>query len=364
MFNVCTTQKILENILLNDTSTWCQIICDVRKIYIKVEDVEDLTDADSIINQASARYDISVLDKTDFIDSVIQDPSKVLQNPESVYILDIKVEEAAAMQKDYGVICMSAKRLDNQILTSLSTEMTYEEGETNPNTCNWKHILQDFKDIPSNSLIICDRYVFKNSWLKDNGQGQKTDCGDSALDNIHDILDTLLPQTFTGTYHVLLLTDENNVVKHDRITTWANSLIKKQRLRKYPIDFEVLTFRGGGKNYHEKFHNRRIFSNYYVIRADHKINAFRQNRSTCTQTVTGDVLYSKGLGTSHSTPPKKDLDTFLKILQDAVSYYKLNTGNNHEYDYGCNGLSTKEGKDPKINISDFRNRLVINISNT
>ena len=187
MFNICTTQTILENILLDESSKWCQIICDIQKIYIKVEDVEVLDSADSIINIASARYDIAVLDKSEFIDSIYQDHSKVLENPGSVYILDIKTEEAEALQKDYGVICMSAKRLDNHILTNLSTEMTYEAGESNNDTCNWRYVLQDFQHIPSNTLIICDRYIFQNSKLKDNGQGQKTECSDAALDNIHDI---------------------------------------------------------------------------------------------------------------------------------------------------------------------------------
>ena len=70
MFNICTTQTILENILLDESSKWCQIICDIQKIYIKVEDVEVLDSADSIINIASARYDIAVLDKSEFIDSI------------------------------------------------------------------------------------------------------------------------------------------------------------------------------------------------------------------------------------------------------------------------------------------------------
>ena len=356
MFNICTTQTILENILLDESSKWCQIICDIQKIYIKVEDVEVLDSADSIINIASARYDIAVLDKSEFIDSIYQDHSKVLENPGSVYILDIKTEEAEALQKDYGVICMSAKRLDNHILTNLSTEMTYEAGESNNDTCNWRYVLQDFQHIPSNTLIICDRYIFQNSKLKDNGQGQKTECSDAALDNIHDILDTLLPQTFKGTYHVLMLTDGNSVIKHDRISSWTNSLINKHRLRQYPIEFEVVTFKGGGMNYHEKFHNRRIYSNYYIIRADHKINAFRQHKSTCSQTITCDVLYTKGLGSNHSTPPRKDLDNFLKIFSEAISYYKNNPKKSSEYDYSCNGVVAKENG--SISIDDFRNRFV------
>lgn len=120
----------------------------------------------------------------------------------------------------------------------------------------WGTVLKSLKGIPSNALLLTDRYLFSGYYPK-FGNG---------IDNVQSILDTLLPKTFLGEYHVTVVFDNDNKNEEYSFNDIASQLyhVKQSLHRTYPINMEVLGITEYNEVY-DKRHNRRIISNYYTI---------------------------------------------------------------------------------------------------
>ena len=79
----------------------------------------------------------------------------------------------------------------------------------------------------------------------------------------------------------------NSIVKN--LKDYADGI---KKTRHYKIRFDLISVDHNCINY-KKLHNRRIISNYFVVRADYKLQAFKDNMSTATQTIFYDALFSK-----------------------------------------------------------------------
>ena len=233
-------------------------------------------------------------------------PEEVLKNPSALHILDMTHTEALAIQKTYGVMCMSSDCPDISPLIDVNDIHISNERERLGR--GWDSVLDSVEKLPSNALLLTDRYLFAF---------RSPDAGD-GLSNIHDILNELLPQQFSGgDYHVTVVFDDMSKHKSytfDEIATKLNR-IKTQLHRDYPIMMEVLGVTPDSSIYN-KLHNRLIISNYYLVEAGHKLAAFNHDKGTARQTLLPMTLFTESSINGTSTPPLKAIDQTLSSLRD------------------------------------------------
>ena len=267
-------------------------------------------------------------------------PEEVLKNPSALHILDMTHTEALAIQKTYGVMCMSSDCPDISPLIDVNDIHISNERERLGR--GWDSVLDSVEKLPSNALLLTDRYLFAF---------RSPDAGD-GLSNIHDILNELLPQQFSGgDYHVTVVFDDMSKHKSytfDEIATKLNR-IKTQLRRDYPIMMEVLGVTPDSSIYN-KLHNRLIISNYYLVEAGHKLAAFNHDKGTARQTLLPMTLFTESSINGTSTPPLKAIDQTLSSLRDFSK--SLSRLTDHSvYLYAVNGKRIEK-------CMGIRNRLI------
>ena len=253
-------------------------------------------------------------------------PENVLKNPTALYILDLAPSEALAIQRMYGVMCLSSSSPDISSLIDVNDEHT--TGKRKPLLRGWDSVLDSIEHLPSNALILTDRYLFKDTNVH-YGNG---------FDNVKSILTELLPQELSTTYHITIVFDKSEIDSLYDFDTIAKRLndVAKEMNRSYPITMEVLGITGGNDIYYS-FHNRRIVSNYFVVKMDHKLAAFHNNVGTTDQTIIPQVLFTEDSLNHRSSPPLESMQQTIFALRD-FSKMLLSPSLKHTfYSYAVNG---------------------------
>lgn len=295
MVAIFTTASTLDRICHTDNYTvWRDIIMKVG-VFIDSNIDIPLDMDDQLFNLDSAgKINYS---KREFISSLSDTPENVLDEPCGIYLLDISEEKATIIQQKYGVICQSSSNLRHDVLTNKGIVAELVEGEKGK---NWIDIFKKFRTIPTNSAIIIDAYLFDNDQF-DEKQGCYDHEHSHGISNLNNILDQILPHTFSETYHIGILltnTDEAKARKRSR-TSLTNTRIasainklKKRLNRPYEISIEVIFFSQTDNDNHRLIHNRRILTNTYVLDAQYKLAAFFSNgESRASQTVSVSPLF-------------------------------------------------------------------------
>lgn len=323
MLEVYISDKALEKIWLEaPDSSWGKILSKQRVIYISEEQTDGYLNEDGVLWQIQMAG-IQLEPSTTYIQGVINGAESISEKPFGVFILDIDPAQALKMQNENGVICMSSDRIDEDILTLIDPcSKMYDDGEIG----DWKEILGGVKagSFISNSLVINDRNLFANDGYKTNRRGEKYE-DKTAIYNITEILNEIIPFSLTKPYHISIVCDYeciSNGLTHKSIAEKVNK-IKRALDRPFPIEFEILFIKRGDRRITDATHNRRIISNYFILKAEHKICAFKshyegQSVSICGQNVSIDKLYSRGL-LDKSDPPakghKSDLTKYRNIIK-------------------------------------------------
>ena len=232
-------------------------------------------------------------------------PEKVLKNPSSLYILNITSAEALAIQRTYGVMCLSGESPNISPLIDINDIHIAKEQERLGR--GWDTVLDSVETLPSNALLLTDRYLFAF---------KHPNAGD-GIANIKDILTELLPKQFLGgNYHVTVVFD--NMAKNDNYSfeDIAHLLedVKGQMQRDYPITMEVLGITPSCSIYN-KLHNRMIISNYYLVEASHKLAAFNKDMGTARQLLLPLALFTESSLNGRSTPPLDAINHSLATLR-------------------------------------------------
>ena len=298
MIDIFTTKENLESICLDEGKRpWLDMIIKLKEVFVNDDDIfsEDVDpEDDPFYTLDGMQIDINTSRK-DYINNILQNPVLVLRHPSGIFLLDIPVDKANQIQKDYGVLCQSTKQLDHTPLTQTHFPTELLEGE---NGKSWNNMIAHFKDLPSNSALIIDAHLFNEDRFD-----ERANCYDErkrdGIDNILGILDSILPASFQDVYHIgVLITDTDKAkaarrsrsnLTNDRIATAINKL-KKELKRNYPINIEVVFFDQNDDG-HKLIHNRRILSNYFIVTADYKLAAIRKGRSLCGQTIAAYPLF-------------------------------------------------------------------------
>ena len=251
-------------------------------------------------------------------------PEVVMCCPSSLYILDITPAEALEIQESYGVVCLSGEQQDISLLIDVNDVHIALEHE--PLNKGWDSVLDSVETLPSNALLLTDRYLFQNESLQ-KGNG---------FANVLSILDEVLPQRFLGgEYHVTIVFDiENTRLPFEKIASQLNRQ-KMKLARNYPIMMEVLGITHSASIYN-KLHNRYIISNYFLVEAAHKLAAFNGDIGTARQTLLPLALFTESSLNGTSTSPLKAIEQTLDAFRRFSNSLAYLTDHNI-YHYAVNG---------------------------
>lgn len=344
MFNIFIEETILAKVLDKQTDARKEQLRAKLLMLLQMQKRVYTTARTSDTAQLKARCAAAKItmdtSRSRYITGIVEHPETVLQNPSSLFILPIPILEAERIQKSYGVFCLSGDVINILALIDVNDEQTTNEGE--PLGQGWGTVLRSLRDIPTNALLLTDRYLFSNvSSYKGNG-----------IDNVNDILEVLLPQRFLGEYHVTIVFDVEQIHEDYTFREIVDSLedVKQSLQRDYPIVMEVLGITQKCPIY-MKLHNRRIVSNYFIVKAEHRLAAFDGNKATTQQTLTPQVLFTADSLNGHSTPPLKSIDQMTATLR-SFSNWTRRISVHISYDYALNGewLERCEG---------LKNRMII-----
>lgn len=254
-------------------------------------------------------------------------PEDMLKNPSSLYILDITPAEALAFQKYYGVMCLSSENPDISPLIDVND--FFQSSTEKKKFKGWDRILDSVEKLPSNALVIIDRYLFAKR-SKDAGDG---------LANVSNILRELLPQEFEGgDYHVTVVFDID--AKHasytfNEIATKLTNITRQLR-PSYNIMVEVFGIKESCTLYDDS-HDRRIVSNYFYVVASHKLAAFNpEDKGTVPQSITPWALFTESSLSVDSSAP---LESIEETIDDFRRFYAAlsNEAEHNTYIYALNG---------------------------
>lgn len=299
------------------------------KVYISESSYKGITGsvatAQSYLGKLLKQQPLQLL-KEDDTKRYIAHPENVLKNPSALYILDIPAADALAIQRMYGVMCLSSNAPDITPLIDINDEHTTEKRV--PTGRGWDSVLDSVEHLPSNALILNDRYLFKTTnAVYSNG-----------FDNIRSILTELLPRELSTKYHIIVIFDRDEI---DPLYNF-NSIAK--RLNDIALEFkkpyEIVTEALGlseGKDIYYKFHNRRIVSNYFLVKMDYSLAAFDKNVGTSEQTIIPQVLFTEDSLNNHSSAPLKSMQQITKALNDFSGLLKSPSMDHNSYSYAING---------------------------
>jgi len=262
----------------DSSDTWYSVLCKQRVLHVNSNAIFD---DENPLFVFSLMHDQNLEDSSKYMESIIQDNSKVLENPCGAFILNIGEDQAKKIRKNYGVICESTQNLQPSILVTSDFLVDREkDGKT------WERFPFK-KTVPSNTLIIQDRFFCRSDY------GESIE---DSYENFKGIIHALMPLEFMGEYHLMLIFDAKKIETRDCVTfediSYELNQIKEEleRERGYTIIFEILSVPEHSYLY-EKTHNRRIISNYYWIRADHKLKAFRGTENLAEQSLVSKFIY-------------------------------------------------------------------------
>ena len=299
------------------------------KVYISESSYKDITGStttgQSYLGKLLNKQPLQLLKEAD-TERYKAHPEKVLNNPSALYILDISPADALAIQRMYGVMCLSSSAPDITPLIDVNDEHTTEKKVSLGR--GWDSVLDSVEHLPSNALILNDRYLFKTTnAVYGNG-----------FDNIHSILTELLPRELNTKYHIAVIFDRDEIdplYNFNSIAKRLNDLVLEFK-KPYEIVTEVLGL-SEGKEIYYKFHNRRIVSNYFVVKMDYTLAAFNKTEGTSEQTIIPQVLFTEDSLNKNSSAPLKSMQQITKALQSFSDSLKSSSMDHNSYSYAING---------------------------
>lgn len=345
MFKVYIDYDKIYDICLeqDEKDTWYKILCNQQTINVNHSvDDDEFYSEDNPLLLFSQMKGVDFNDATEYMDTINQDNSKVLDEPCSAFILDIDTTKATEIQSRFGVLCQSSSEMSATPLTIGDVTVT----TTRPGT--WLKRLPFGKVVPSNSLVIVDRYLF--------GSENDETFADS-YENIKDIMEAFMPDTFDAEYHVCIIFDATHMQDRDvrtilglpsntaityaeqqkafaKISTELNK-IKKEFVNKhgYNIVLEVLSCDKRDKQSYDKTHDRKVISNYFYATASHKLKAYRSGTPLLKQKIDLLSLYAKGITDISDIPEyahADDIKDLRNVMREAKNHPTL-------YEYSVNG---------------------------
>lgn len=292
----------------------------------------------------------SVIDssKKDYVDNIPYNPKSVLEEPNAIFILNISKEKATDISRKYGVLCFSTDDINEKKL--LDPNLEYSPC-TNDNYGGWEPILHSVNNLPINSLVLIDRYLFVND---------KSHFA-NGINSVYSILKTLLPEEFDkqNHFHVTIVFDPELKRRRMDFAELASKINKKKHelSKPYFIDMELIGIPSNSRFYNDT-HNRRIISNYFIVRAEHQLGAFFGSKSSCSQTLTPQRLFTFYSLNGHSDPPLKSIAQTSNTLRELSNILKQEIISGACY-YALNGKQIGAVECKKAGMLSLINRRIV-----
>ena len=270
----------------------------------------------------------------------------------------ISDDEANDISKKYGIICIPAKdnNVDDKKFDVLKKGETIYVKQDNSNILSWKTALSNFKNLPCNAIIISDHYFYK----------QTKNASDNLIELIKNICvgDSIDILIICGDYsnksNENCKTPEN--LFEDQIVFYINNII------------EILNIFGGttfnlefvfikksifeDEDLYNITHNRRVFTPYFVINAEHSIAAFENKAKKMQLVGIHSILNYKASAEDETTEYLYYtlIDNELNLLAKRISMI-INEDSSNLY----RRYSITKGKEPEYAgniLTDIKNTLL------
>lgn len=332
MLSIFIPQETLEDIVIDnmasdmepeDQDVWYKIFTKQEFIYVSSWDEKRyLTQEDPLFLLDSSGVEIRYA--THYINDIPQNHQLVTDYWNGIFLLDISEEEAAEIQRDYGVLCQSVKKMDASILLDEGLRFSPKKDEKG---YSWNFMLNRIngEHIPSNHLFMVDRYLL----ARDKDKNEEDDL-DFIKSNIYGILNEMLPtRKLMCRYTISFIIGEQkegNSFFPSELSKMVNEEIIPSLRRPYGIDVEIiyLTHMSG---LYTATHNRCILTNYTITQLEHSLKAFEKgneeidegDESTCLQTILPQGLFTAyGLNGYCDSPHKTHHDVMSAIYNNLV----------------------------------------------
>lgn len=345
MFSLYTTEENLSDLCLQ-RGNWYNIINNQSIVYVSSKDGGEEWDINNpvLINLHKAGISIEVENK--LADDIKKDHSKVLKLDNPVYLIDIDEAEAKKIEEEYGVICKNIKKSDEVGISDIGWDI--DTSDTSKEQ-SWNFFFKGIKT-PLNSLVVIDRYFFSSE--KNKTKSSLNETIDDSFYNLSEILNSLLPKKAKDSVvSIVILFDYDTLADEmgfKELVEKVNKL-KKTINRTYVYNIELISLNKDCYRYKDT-HDRFIISNYFLVKATHKVKAFRRgNLSLVPQSLYFDYIFSKGIKPGEkSSIPIITQDRILNAIKDS-----LKTSKNIIL-HGCNGKESEKGN------FIIKNRLLFN----
>lgn len=375
MLSLYTTENIISLILKdneNKYDAWYDLIKETRpKLKVLLAEDTDFDDNEfNPVNILQKDYDLIIdleyfdcVGTSSYIERVKSLSVERIEDPFAFFLLDIDEKDAEKISKKYEVICHSFETIPN-------TSPIFQEGiEKNINkeekNRGWHELIPPDVIKPANTLVFIDRYLFS----QDKADKKNNITLEDGIKNVCEILKFSLPETCGIDFHVLFVFDGTTLKSNDEFSDISTKInkFKKQLDRPYNILIELISisknyfdYRDDSDSYYRPTHNRRILSNYYFIRAEHSLKAFRGSYSLYTQSLFFDWIASKGiLSQKRSDVPAKSLYFTIREIKKAILKLKKIEKDQEDKENRRELLFSKNGNS-KVKIQDISNRFIIN----
>ena len=347
LLTLYTTERILTEIIKSEKKglgnekfkPWYDLITELKpKLKFFLNENSDYKNSlDNEIYRYIHAKDIDSYVRKDngYLEDILAMKAGVEMSSSALFILDVDTETARKISSTYGVICHSFNELPEKCpIFQEGVNKYVKEGDTDK---DWNNLLLSKYVYPSSSLIFVDRYLFFN-----DSKNDKHRCHNDAIDNVCAVLKIVLPKSLRReAYHILFIFDQevkpkdgkgiDSVYKVNRrkFEDVSRDLKKiKDELEKeknYKIVIEVIALNSIGKNckdIHEETHNRKILSDYFIIKADKSLKPFRGKKSLCTQSLSFDWAATKGIiRDKDSDSDARNIAGTTKTLYDGIKEF-------------------------------------------
>ena len=156
MYDICLEQDVSD--------MWYKILCKQQGININHSvDDDEFYDENNPLLVFSQMNGIVFNDESSYMNDIPNNNSRVLEQPCGFFVLPIDSTLANSIQSDYGVICRSS--MDKVASVPLTIDDIDVDGP-NANGSTWGRFPFGLLGVPTNTIIIQDRYFFKS----DNGE--------------------------------------------------------------------------------------------------------------------------------------------------------------------------------------------------
>lgn len=363
----------MEKLVYDDT--WYEIIKSRKHIRISGELPVDpdkvRKDQPENAWEILVRDDINIESNSQFVHETMASPSLTLHHPNDIYIYPGDKQKAESIRQNYGTFVLSSSAKSSKNL-----KRHWDKEPLTKSEYSWKEFLNRYhigEEIPSNSLIIIDRYLFSPNEGMDYRNG---------IRNLRAILDELLPKTFSDEYQIMLIFDdtkfatpnkEKQLVREGRLKEFNECKLRevvkaiqfiKKDIRPYVPIIEILTINSeAGHEIYSETHDRRIISSYFSIKATRGFSAFLPeeaskyeiiysgpNYATWKQQLNFDSIYAN---IDNEDQDKKSLPIHSNenTISEIKKYISGLKGEEKGFKYIYNG-------NYRCHISELRNRLL------